>query len=211
MKKHFIALTALAAFAASSQAMLIDFNGLSTGEIVTNQIPGVTISADSNGNFDIAAIFDSNNPTGGDDDLLTPSALVPVDYGNLLIIAEDNDDTDPPIGFLDDPDDERDGGILKFKYVNTFNAGEIVLIDNENDNSLLKFYSGGSLVNTINLAKTADGDDQITNWSGFSYDELHVVLDGSGGIAQVEAVPEPATMAALGMGALALLRRRRKA
>ena len=70
-----------------------DGTPLSAGDGGTLVLDGVTITAiraqDSDGNFDDAMIFDAANPTGGDSD------LTQVSHGNVLIISEDGDSSDP--------------------------------------------------------------------------------------------------------------------
>ena len=77
-------------------------------------------------------------------------------------------------------------------------------------------FSGGALPSTLDLSSF-----DSTSF-GVSYHDINVVSDPSddvstafGGsissVTQINAVPEPASVAALGLGAAALLRRRRKA
>lgn len=75
----------------------------------------------------VAAIFDSSNPTGGDSDLGTPSAMFGgPGVGNggwsnsnslygLLIKAENTGDADGD-GLIDDPDDDASGGWFHFDF-----------------------------------------------------------------------------------------------
>lgn len=94
---------------AHATPVVIDFEGASAGDIVSNQLPGVTVSGTVFG----AMIFDTNNPTGGDNDLGGPLTRVGPDFGsvaggNVLIISEDGDSSDP--------DDNASGGIFTFDF-----------------------------------------------------------------------------------------------
>ena len=87
--------------------------------MVSGQLPGVTISAqrDTNNTAENdAMIFDSANPTGGDSDLATAS------QGNILIISEDNDSSDP---------DDAVGGEIVFDFDYPSDLYDIKLIDIE--------------------------------------------------------------------------------
>lgn len=105
---------AVAAFvmtgAAHATPVTLTFDTVSAGTVITNQFAGVTISA--TGGSGQAIVFDSNNPTGGDGDLGAPLTLVGPDEGfaadgNLLIVSEDGD--------LSDPDDAV-GGTITFDF-----------------------------------------------------------------------------------------------
>ena len=65
---------------------------LTAGTIITDQFTGLTIRSDV---LDVM-IFDTANPTGGDQDLASDT------LGNVLILSEDGDSTDP--------DDNATGG-----------------------------------------------------------------------------------------------------
>lgn len=97
MKKiHFLrapALFILGTFAlAPASAATIDFEGLGlpVGTSITNQIPGVSISA--SGGIDEAWLFDTAAPTGGDTDLQGPFIEIGggpnISPGNVLIVQE---------------------------------------------------------------------------------------------------------------------------
>ena len=136
----------------SSEMNIIDFDSLAPGEIVGTQFPGVVIEAKNSrqpyaGNR--AMVFDSSNPSGGDHDLGTPnngfggpgvgSGGQPngagpndVPLGNVLIISEDGDGSDP--------DDEAHGGTLTFDFDSPVSINYLDLLDIDSDES------GGSVV-----------------------------------------------------------------
>ena len=165
---------------------LVDFNDAHTGEVITDQYNQyMTVSAGNNadGHPHKAIIFDSSNPTGDDEDLGTPnqnyggpgthkgSQRQGDGFGNdtalekVLIIAENDFDGDFD-GYVDEPDDEAQGGCITFAFdeptiVETFNIVDIEpgitasfkgfdADDNEvhyqeipglGDNSVIKVYS----------------------------------------------------------------------
>ncbi|MEM7315448.1 MAG: DUF642 domain-containing protein, partial [Planctomycetota bacterium] len=121
-----------------SDPRVIDFEGLSAGTVVSNQIAGVTVTAqrngDGHGSANDAMIFDSYNPTGGDDDLATTS------NGNILIISEDN--------HSHDPDDNAGGGVISFVFDKPENIGQMTFIDvEEGGASIALTLADGSVVN----------------------------------------------------------------
>lgn len=106
-----IASTTLMAGAAHAAPVTLTFDSLSAGDVVTGQFPGVTVSA--TGGSGQAIVFDTDSPTGGDDDLGSPLTRVGPDEGsvaagNVLIISEDGD--------LNDPDDNGSGGVFTFDF-----------------------------------------------------------------------------------------------
>lgn len=123
----------------SSSAIVLNFNDLQAGEIVTDQYEelGVSISATNMGwGPDIAIIFDSQDPTGGDSDLASPWSGGNLDsqknLEKLLIIAENDVDSDND-GIIDWPDDEgsRPAGSIYFDFDSTMCAIGFDLIDVE--------------------------------------------------------------------------------
>lgn len=128
----------------------VDFGDLDAGTIVSNQIPGMTITTDDPVNHP-AMIFDSSNPTGGDLDLGTPnvdfggpgrgaggrtgaSGENSVALGNLLIISEDGDSSDP--------DDNAGGGQVIFTFDNPVTVESIILLDlDESESATVALFS----------------------------------------------------------------------
>ena len=197
--------------APSAYALTLDFEGFAAGTKVTNQFAGALISANNpNKSFDDAILFDTQNITGGDSDLATGNAKIPTNYGMVLIISENNGDANND-GIIDNPDDEGRGGSMMVKYDRVYTGGKSVIIDTEEEGSI-DFYLDGNLVNgeSVTINGIADGTAQVLSWDGFAYDEVHFNLAGSGALGELEAVPEPATMAIFGLGAAALAARRKR-
>ncbi len=116
-----------------------DFDGLSPGafgELI--ELDGISVAASSpTEECHLPMIFNSEDPTGMDCHLGTPNQVFggpgcgsggqsgmyrnQVQRGNCLIISEDNDPTDP--------DDNRDGGTLKFNFCAPAKLKYIVIID----------------------------------------------------------------------------------
>jgi hypothetical protein len=205
-----------------AHATTIDFstdqygNPLSAGDVITNQYDDLfNLTVDSNGSHDIGMVFDSGNPTGGDPDLATPSTpgngnAWNQSLGNLLIISEDGDSSDP--------DDEVLGGTLVFDFVDDLyrvdsfgfhlvdiEASEMysVSLFSESDSALFQPLTGDGLVfgdNSIN-----EFDAYLAANYGWTYfDKVEVHFGGSGAIDNIQLnttpVPEPATLVLLGIG-----------
>ena len=87
-------------------------------------------------------IFDSGNPTGGDEDLQTPGPGENNDtpLGNLLIIAEDDVDADND-GLVDDPDDSAEGGTIRFDFSTTvtFFGFQVIDVDSKEIDAIVLF------------------------------------------------------------------------
>ncbi|MGF1501701.1 MAG: TadE/TadG family type IV pilus assembly protein [Paracoccaceae bacterium] len=86
---------------------------------------------------DLPMLFDSQNPTGGDTDLAS------VGFGNVLILSEDGDATDP--------DDHGPGGMLIFQFDVPTKVEDISFLDADQANELLLFNS------KIDLTSLTDG------------------------------------------------------
>jgi len=165
-----------------AEALVLDFDDLAPGEIVSSQFlktQGVTISAINFGSGPgLAIIFDSLNPTGGDYDLAGPAwaggnlASANTVLGKILIIAENDVDSNLD-GLIDFPDDEgsRPAGSIFFDFENPMCSVGFDLIDVEgpsefgqNSGFVATFFIGGS-----ELARV--GFDQFINKNSMFYDQ----------------------------------------
>ncbi len=126
--------TAVGLLAVPAQAETITFSGHAHGQVISNQIGGVTITAhnksrkDAQGNYlTLAAIFDTTSNPTEDSDLEDPFSEAGnlagnTFMGNALILAENNTGYSPPTDtILDKPDDEGsrrtdDGNWIKFAF-----------------------------------------------------------------------------------------------
>ncbi|MGF1483519.1 MAG: PEP-CTERM sorting domain-containing protein [Opitutales bacterium] len=185
----------------------LDFS--SVGLVSISFIP---TGAYNGGNFDpgqlLPMVFDTNNPTGNDGDLLTPSAQVLVDLGNVLIISEDNDSSDP--------DDLAGGGVLRFVFDQLVSFDELGILDNEESDSRAIGSAGGVEIFNTAIPGGADGNYQVLALPEAPIDTLDVLFDGSGAVALLSykstSVPEPGVYGAVGIIVIGLtvLRRRRQ-
>ena len=91
-----------------------DEGNLAAGTLVTDQFEGINVFTPSE--FGVM-VFDTNNPTGEDRDLAAE------DLGNVLIISEDGDTSDP--------DDDAAGGTIKVEFDEPSTVEAIGLLDIE--------------------------------------------------------------------------------
>jgi len=162
---------ALAAGTGSAQAVLIDFDGLQTGEIVTSQFAsdGLLIETENfNRPFDLGIIYDSTGIDPGlDPDLEGPSwaggNLDPntVLY-NVLIVSQSKWDFNRD-GYIDVPNDEgwRPSGEFTLTFTTPITEFGLDLVDIELavENGDIAFYRGGvggTLVGVVGFGDLVD-------------------------------------------------------
>ncbi|WP_370634872.1 Hint domain-containing protein [Cognatishimia sp. MH4019] len=126
----------------------IDFNDLAAGDLVTTQFIDKGFTVTSSDPANPVMVFDSANPTGGDDDLATDN------LGNVLILSEDRDPTDP--------DDNGSGGSFIFDFENPANIVNLGLLDIERGATIDLTFADGS-TQSIDVPATAD-NGQVTQW-----------------------------------------------
>jgi hypothetical protein len=236
-------LAVFASFASLAHAQLgITFGAQSHGQIITNQFEaseGLTISANNLARpFDLAIIFDTTRTGTADPDLEGPpwkGGNLPsnTNFGNALILAENDVDAIAPFGVLDDPDDEgtRPAGDLIFQYNRQLTAFGFDIIDVEgvmDENGKVSFFRQGVQQAQVNFsqlvapgpffdATISFGDHSINRIKPFtaaqlgitSFDRVVVRLGGSGALDNI-VVPEPTALSILSIGALVLTRHRRR-
>lgn len=173
---------------------------LGVGEWITNQFAniGVTVSAMNNDGShpDKAILFDSENPTGEDFDLLTPNPMVAgndTPLGKVLILAEDDVDVLPPFGFVDDPDDEQDGGLLQFSFAFDVRILSATVLDVDgNELDLLRFYDKNDMeITSIVIPDLPNGNVQKIDADVSGVRKLVLDLGGSGAITRIRFCVEP--------------------
>ncbi|MGG6297453.1 bifunctional metallophosphatase/5'-nucleotidase [Leptolyngbya sp. AN02str] len=157
-----------------------DTDGLTAGTVITSQfaaLGGLTISAPKTA-FG-AMIFDSANPTGGDCDLVTSTE------GNVLIISEDGDSSDP--------DDNVSGGTLRFEWDSLVGVAGVGLLDIEEAGGSLIFYDQtDAIIQSIAIPGMGDNSLQTIALNVEGVARMDINLVGSGAVTQVDLlVPEP--------------------
>lgn len=229
---------AAAGSAALAGPVVYDFEDLAHGEIVSGAYaPELTINGQNfRRNFDIIAAFDTRRTGTADPDLEGPGwstgnlAVSNTVLGNALIIAENNNGASS--GFLSSPDDEggRAAGSITFSFGTAIGSFGFDLIDIESvtlENTRLAFSLRGQHIGTVGVAEFLDlasplydatialGDNSANRFApitrsllGSSFDEVTLTLGGSGAIDNI-IIPAPSAIALIGVGGLAIARRRR--
>ena len=148
--------------------VLLTFNDLTAGDVVNNQFSadGVTISSTSAQNPPM--VFDSANPTGGDNDLATSN------FGNILILSEDGDSNDP--------DDNASGGTFVFEFDEPSEVVNFNVIDTENGGWVKLFDENGTVIANLPLTTTSDGETGVMTVGYDNVARMEITLPGSGAI-----------------------------
>lgn len=170
--------------------VLIDFNGLERGLIVEslssgNGITGMNIAGSVSvygenlaltaPDVNHAMIFDTDNPSGNDDDLVVPGE----DHQEVLIISEDLDSNDPD-------DNARRGGIVSLDFSN-FGPGSVdvnnfVTIDNEEAGSWIAYNAASEVIAQGDISSIADATQQVVQVNATGVALLEVTFNGSGAL-----------------------------
>ena len=152
---------------------LVNFEGLKAGTIVSNQIDGITVSAERPGSHqNVAMIFDADRPTGGDHDLEVDG------QGKILIISEDGD--------RNDPDDNARGGTFKIGFDKPADVESITVIDIEERGGDIKLFDAdGNVIKTVHIPITGDKAAKTVHLGGEHVARMEVSLTGSGAIDEI--------------------------
>lgn len=229
MIKHILALSALFVFAQHASALTIDFEDVQAGTIVDDEYAalGITFGAINLDNgLDLAVVFDTNHPTGGDHDLGAPfmpgpgNTLGSIDPGNVLILQENSDSCDA--NTCTDPDDEgsRPAGqfIIEFDTAITLQSIDFFDVETlESDatdaNRITLFDSNGDEIQLDFFTPDTGGDNQWirTMFGVENVSRIVIAMGGSGAIDNIQyAVPLPAGLPLIlsALAGLGLMRRR---
>lgn len=203
-----IAATALSS--ATANAIVLDFEGFAAGTIIDNEYAalGVAISA-TNFSYgpDVAVVFDSNNPTGGDGDLGAPFSnpdLGTLSPGNLLILQErSNCDALS----CSEPDDEgsRPAGQFVISFTEGVLLQSIDFFDVEgieaSPNDAIELYDGDNNLISNGFYVPATGGDNMWAPVLFGVDGVHSIVINMGGSGAIDniafetsVVPVPAAL-----------------
>ncbi len=149
---------------------VLDFEGLDRGAVVDTQFAGVTITAQRDANntpANDAMIFDSNAPTGGDHDLGYTGR------GNILIVSEDNDSSDP---------DDAVGGMIRFDFDHPSDLHDIVLLDiEETGGSIVLTFQDGT-TRSIAIPAVGNNSAQTVALDAAGVTSMQINLAGSGAV-----------------------------
>jgi hypothetical protein len=172
--------TETGAGAVTGEAVVVDFEGLDSGDVVNSQFEGVSIEAqkswDGSGSRNDAMIFDTDNPTGGDHDLEYNGV------GNALIISEDNDSSDA--------DDNWYGGTMTFDFDAPSEVVSISMLDiEENGGTIDLFDADGGLLDTVDIPAGADNSQQELIINTANVSSMNVNLVGSGAVDDLTFIP----------------------
>ncbi|MEM6471605.1 MAG: putative Ig domain-containing protein, partial [Planctomycetota bacterium] len=164
---------------------------LASGDRITDQFASLGFTVSTTDPNHPAMIFDSSNPSGGDNDLGSPNSQYggpgqgsggvsnSVARGNVLIISEDND--------ANDPDDNVSGGALIFDFDQIVMVDEIGFLDVEGGDNRIELYDGDGVF----ISSTAIPDSGNNGYSRVALDALgvgrmEVHFAASGAITDIE-------------------------
>lgn len=172
--------------------------GLAAGTIVTDQFlsQNILVSAvtDEPTHPDIAVLFDTASPTGGDGDLVTPG------YGpgnseprRLGLVMCDTDVDADMDGLVDDPGDSCCGGTLSIQFTVCSTLGSATVIDIEEAACFFEAFDvDGASLGVFPLAEAGDNSVQTVDFGGLELvRRLDMVLCGSGCLLDLSFCPTP--------------------
>ncbi|MEM7351344.1 MAG: SdrD B-like domain-containing protein [Acidobacteriota bacterium] len=172
-------------------------NALPAGTILTDQLASFGITVSSANPANPPMIFDSANPTGGDNDLGTPNETVGgpgvgsggevgqpgqnlQSLGNVLILSEDGDATDP--------DDNAGGGTLIFDFANEVRIDRVAILDIDEGmgGAVTAFDGGGSVIGAASMSGSLGNNSVQTVSLGVAgARRLEVFFPGSGAVSGI--------------------------
>ncbi len=150
---------------------ILDLSGLSAGDLVENQFVTDGVRVSSIDPDHPVMVFDADNPTGGDADLGVPGA------GNVLILSEDGD--------ASDPDDDADGGTFVFEFAGPSTVNSIDFIA-QSAGEIRLYDEDGNLIAEVDIPAGADNTlfTQAINFAGVT--RMEIVLSGGGAVTNLD-------------------------
>ncbi|MEM8495153.1 MAG: PEP-CTERM sorting domain-containing protein [Planctomycetota bacterium] len=216
------------------QMLLLDFdtdaegNRIIHGQVIDTEYAGVGVNINvfhpTDRNLDFGLALNTANSIEADMRTGIENGAFGVNndefLNNVLITPRNAIDSNGD-GILDIPDTafERPNGVVTFSFDEAiYIAGSITVLDAEEEASpelgigVVEARLNGVLLGTTVIPAFGDNSVAIVDLPEVDqpFDEIRVVLAGSSGLDNlfVTNVPEPATAALLGLGGLAMLRRR---
>lgn len=188
--------------------MILDFDespfgrpmSVEAGEWIDDdfQFMGVTVTAfnATPGHPQKAILFNSEAPTGEDDDLITPGTGTnnTDPLGKVLIIAEDDIDMNMD-GLVDDPDDESGGGQITFDFDEdvTFLGTSVLDVDGTERDVFEFFNSAGDRIGRpLEIGSLGDNSVQFLSPAEpiRGVRRININLTGSGALARLRWCPD---------------------
>lgn len=153
---------------------------------------------------DLCIVFDSAEPTGGDVDLGTPNEDFggpgkgeggesgeegenADELGKVLIIAADDEDEDGD-GRVDDPADERDGGVLRVDFSHAGRLSfRVIDVDDDEEEPEVRLFKEGQTVGQVELEALGDNSVQSVDLSSYGdIDAFEIEFGDSAAIAAIQ-------------------------
>ncbi len=172
-----------------------DGNALGLGTVIDDEYAGfgVTLSEASGRKL---LVFDTANPTGGDTDLRTPGSGFGNTFalGNVLIISEDGDESDP--------DDNAGGGTIVFDFDDevSVQAADLLDIDSDEGAIVRAYDAGGTLIAEVNAEASGNNSYQSVAVGAAGVRRLEVAFSSSGALAGLVFCEEPQGVCELDQG-----------
>ena len=189
LRRFFLCTVAFFVLPTAANAAVLNFEGFAAGTIIDNEYSGVTIRALTNSpnSPNAAVVFDTLNPTGGDDDLEAPffagdQAVIP---GGVLILQE-NDNCGTLL--CDVPDDDARGGTFFFEWAEPILLNTVDFFDIEEDESGAPITVELETLNGALPMFSVPGTGGDNTWARYSFGDIRDVvaltinLNGSGAI-----------------------------
>ena len=218
--------TALLLAFGPANATVLDFENFDAGTIMDTEYAalGVTIAAvNLGGGPDLAVVFDSRNPTGGDSDLGAPFSnpvLGSASPGNLLIIQE-NDNCDSFSCTTPDDEGSRPAGQLIISFDEGVLLQSIDFFDVEgvesNAGSAIELYDDENVLIPSSFFVPDTGGDNMWSQVFFGVSQVKTIVINMGGSGAIDniafesrVVPVPAALPLLltALAGLGAFRRR---
>ena len=151
---------------------VLDLSTLGAGDIVQQQFieDGVRVSSFNPDNQ--VMVFDADNPTGGDAELGVPG------QGNILILSEDGDATDP--------DDNADGGTFVFEFIGPATVNSLGFVDAEEGAEIRLYDEDGNLLSEIDVPAGADNTLFLQSINVPGVFRMEVTLTSEGGVTDLD-------------------------